>query len=130
MERGRRKEFGRRGAAAPPILTNAPNGLAGGAAGPSRRRKRSLGVGLVSIGALSLGGFALFEALDRKVKCPPDQNDWEQQECSESSSRGGSSSRSSSSSHGSSSSGSSATSHGVSFGGFGATGSGHGGGGG
>lgn len=131
MAKNRRKEFGRRGAEAPPVVTNAPNGFAAGLANLSRRRKRSLGIGLVSVGALSLVSYAFFEGTRPGQKCPPDQSSWDEQECSESSSRGGSSSRGSSSSRSySSSSGSSVSSHGVSFGGFGSTGSAHSGGGG
>ncbi|PWB83340.1 MAG: hypothetical protein C3F11_07100 [Methylocystaceae bacterium] len=133
MANERRKEFGRRGAQAPPVVTHAPGGLPGGSSGPSERRKRSLTIALVSVGALSIGGFALMEAIDRRVKCRQNTGDWEQNDCAESGSRSSSSSHggsSGSSSHGSSSSQSSSFSaHSVSFGGFGATGAAHGGGG-
>lgn len=128
MADNRRKEFGRRGAEAPPVVTRAPGGLPGGPSGPSQRRKRSLTIALVSVGALSIGGFALMEAIDRRVKCRQDKGDWEQSECEGSGSRSSSSSHGGSggsSSHGSSSSQSS-SGHSVSFGGFGGTGAFHG----
>lgn len=131
MADNRRKEFGRRGVEAPPVVTNAPGGLARGPSGPSPRRKRSLTIALVSVGALSIGGFALMEAIDRRTKCNQDRADWDRSGCENSSSSGGSSSHggSSGSSSRSSSSGQSSSGHAVSFGGFGGTGAAHGGGG-
>ncbi|MBG0810901.1 hypothetical protein IY145_16145 [Methylosinus sp. H3A] len=134
-----RKEFGRRGQA-PPVVTNAPKGLLGGAGAPSAGRKRSIVIALIAAGSLSIGTYAAIENARRR-DCAK-EGDWErQEECRQSRSGGGhGGGSSSSSSHGSSSSGSSSFSsssnssgggvsgHAVSFGGFGGAGSGHGGG--
>jgi hypothetical protein len=125
----RPKTFGRRGAA-PPVVTNAPKGL-GGPAGPSARRKRTMAIALVSAGALSLGGYAAYEAF-RPEKCEP--GDWGETDCKQKSGHGGSGghggSRSSSSGMSWFHSGSSgSSSHSSFFGGFGRMGSFHFGGG-
>jgi hypothetical protein len=128
------KEFGRRGVAAPPVVTNAPQGLPGVRA-LSPARKRSLAIAVVALGAGSLGGFAAYEAA-APADCPRDGDPPQPGECRHSSSsHGGSSSRSSWFFGGSGGHDSSASSHtgGSSsirsfFGGFGHTGFGHGGG--
>ncbi|ATQ67596.1 MULTISPECIES: hypothetical protein [Methylosinus] len=128
------KEFGRRGVAAPPVVTNAPQGLPGVLA-LSPARKRSLAIALVALGAGSLGGFAAYEAA-APSDCPR-EGDPPQGECAHKSGggHGGSSSRSGwffGGSGGHDSSGSSHTGGSSSirsfFGGFGHMGFGHGGG--
>jgi hypothetical protein len=141
MSNGGRKEFGRRGVA-PPIVASAPQGLPGAPRGPSPFRKRSLAVALISIGAASIGGYALYESTSRR-SCAS-QGDQPQEDCHRSSGghggsgsgRGwsffgsGSGSSQESGSHGASSAAheSGASSHASVFGGFGRMGFGHGGG--
>jgi hypothetical protein len=93
MAAGGRKEFGRRGVEPPPVVANAPKGLADAPRGPSLLRKRSLGVALISIGAVSLGGYAAYEATHRECAATGDPP---QEDCRRSSgaSHGGSSGRS------------------------------------
>ncbi|MBY6241302.1 hypothetical protein [Methylosinus sp. Sm6] len=67
MAAGGRKEFGRRGVAAPPVVTNAPQGLPGARA-LSPARKRSLAIALVALGAGSIGGYAAYESA--RGDCP------------------------------------------------------------
>lgn len=134
MTLGRRKQFGRRGPA-PPVVTNAPQGLPGAPHGLSPFRKRSLAVALISLGAGSLGIYALLESRHRDC---PESADQSTEECRRSSGgHGGSGSgrswwASNSSSHDSSSSSSghesASSGHSSFFGGFGHAGFGHGGG--
>jgi hypothetical protein len=130
MAAGGRKEFGRRGVEPPPVVANAPKGLPNAPSGPSLLRKRSLGVALISIGAVSLGGYAAYEAVNRECATTGDPP---QEDCrrSHSASHGSSSGRSwffgglgNSSAHASGGS-----SHSSIFGGFGRMGSFHFGGG-
>jgi uncharacterized membrane protein len=124
MTDGWRKEFGRRGAKAPPIVTNRPNAAPNRPQGPLARRKRSLTVGLVSVGAISLGAIAFFETPEG-VKCPEDQSGWDQTECKDSGGGSSSSHARSGSSSSRSWSSSSSSGHSVSFGGFGGIGAAH-----
>ena len=89
MAENKRKEFGRRGAA-PPVVTHAPQGLAGGPLGPSTLRKRSMTISLVAMGSLALGGYAVMEAFDKRVNCQPGQINPDQTNCTSASSRGSS----------------------------------------
>lgn len=136
MAEGGRKEFGRRGVA-PPVVANAPQGLLG-APRPSPLRKRSLAIALISIGATSIGGYALYES-SRDCASRGDQP---KEDCHRSngghggsgSARGwsffGSGSSPEPSAHGSSSTAheGGGSSHVSFFGGFGRMGFGHGGG--
>jgi hypothetical protein len=137
MADGGRKEFGRRGVEAPPVVTNAPQGLPGGHA-LSPARKRSLAIALVALGAGSLGGYAAYEAT-APADCPREGEQPAQGECAHKSGGGHGGSYSSTSrswffggsggheSTGSSHAGVSSGLHSF-FGGFGNTGFGHGGG--
>jgi hypothetical protein len=126
------KEFGRRGVAAPPVVTNAPQGLPGVRA-LSPARKRSLAIAVVALGAGSLGGYAAYEAA-APADCPRD-GDPPQGECAHKSGGGhGGSARGwllgGSGGHDSSDTSRAGGSSGVRsfFGGFGHAGFGHGGG--
>ena len=131
-----RKNFGKKKYASPPVL-NAPSGLPKAVAVPPAKRKMSMTVGLVSLGAAALAGGVWLEARQTRIRAeecraeaarrglPPD-------DCPSARSSGGShssgrswySSSGSSSSHSTSDHGGSTTSHGL-FGGFGHAGHAH-----
>lgn len=114
------KEFGRR---APPVVLHKPK-LPKERPNPLlRQQKRSLAVSLAVVGAVSLGGYGLYE-WSESAHCEADPNNPDQQICRHSN---GSTSHSSRGWHWSS--GSSGSTHGVSFGGFGHSGGFFGGGG-
>ncbi|KAF2990163.1 hypothetical protein OGR47_11390 [Methylocystis sp. MJC1] len=114
------KEFGRR---APPVVLHRPKLPKEPPNQILPQQKRSLAVSLAVVGAVSLGGYGLYE-WSEGPHCEPDPNNPDQQICRHSS---GSTSHSSRGWHWLS--GSSASTHGVSFGGFGHSGGFFGGGG-
>jgi len=119
------KKFGER-EPAPPVVTHAPLGLPGGPQARSPRQMRSGAIVLGMFGAVSLGIFALAEALNHR-DCPADgQNDANNGACN----AAGSSYHASGSGSRSAESESHSSGHEVSFGGFGGhgEGGGHGGG--
>ncbi|BDV34882.1 hypothetical protein [Methylocystis iwaonis] len=117
MADGTPKDFGRR---APPVVLQKPKTSKERPNPILPQRKRSLAVSLAVMGAVSLGGYGLYEWIE-SPHCEPDPNNPDQQICRHSN---GSTSHSSRGWHWSS--GSSASTHGVSFGGFGHSGSGGG----
>ncbi len=132
-----RKEFGKRNIKPPPVITHAPQGLAGGPDPLAPNQMRTLAITLGLLGATAIGVFAAAQAHNRRENCaPPDgshPNDTQCQSSGSSGGHGGSGSWSGSSGYSDSSghSGSSPSGHaGVSFGGFGHAGAAHGGGGG
>ena len=131
-----RKEFGKRNIKPPPIITHAPQGLAGGPNPLAPTQMRTLAITLGLLGATAIGVFAAAQSQHRRENCAPREGsnpeDPPCQSSGGSGGHGGSGSWSGSSgSSGHSASSSSASGHGsASFGGFGHAGAGHGGGGG
>jgi len=136
MKKKPRKPFGLKNA--PPAILNAPGGLPNEKR-PAPRRKMSMTVGLVSLGAAALAGGSWLEARHNRnlaAQCraqaaqrglPPDDCPSDGRSGSSHSSGGSRSSFSSSgssSSHSTSDHGSTSTSHGI-FGGFGHAGAAH-----
>jgi hypothetical protein len=139
-----RKQFGKRGIKPPPVITHAPEGLAGGPTPLAPTQMRTLAITLGLLGAAAIGVFAAAQAHNRRENCaPPEGSNPDGPPCQSSGSssgHGGSSgwsgwsaysgSSGNSESSGHSGSSSSGRASAVSFGGFGHAGAGHGGGGG
>jgi hypothetical protein len=131
-----RKEFGKRNVKPPPVITHAPQGLAGGPDPLAPTQMRTLAITLGLLGAAAIGAFAVAQAHHRRENCaPPEGSNPDGPPCQSSGSSGGhggsGSWSGSSGSSGHSYSSSSASGHeSASFGGFGHAGAAHGGGGG
>jgi hypothetical protein len=132
-----RKEFGKRNIKPPPVITHAPQGLAGGPDPLAPTQMRTLAITLGLVGAAAIGVFAAAQAHNRRENCaPPEGSNPNGPACQSSGSSGGHGasggwSKSSGYSESSGHSGSSPSGRvGVSFGGFGHAGAAHGGGGG
>ena len=132
-----RKEFGRRNIKPPPVITHAPQGLAGGPNPLAPTQMRTLAITLGLVGATAIGVFAAAQAHNRRENCaPPEGSNPNGPACQGSGSfsgHGGSGGWSGSSGYSGSSGRSGSSPSGrasVSFGGFGHAGAGHGGGGG
>jgi len=67
----RANDFGRRKITPPPIVTHAPQGLAGGPEPPPPRQMRTLAITLGLVGAAAIGVFAAAQARNHRADCPP-----------------------------------------------------------
>ena len=66
-----RKEFGKRNIKPPPLITHAPQGLAGGPNPLAPTQMRTLAITLGLLGVTAIGVFAAAQAHHRRENCAP-----------------------------------------------------------